>query len=158
MPADLKEKHDKVEKYNLLLSGGGNVLGSAFYAAKCVMGATTIMFLGADFSFGYDKKFHAWDSKYDKTGQSIRVTDIYGNRVHTWQSYNNFKVWFDLKACQVPGIYINCSSGGTFGSYDQGNIKQVIQMPLQKALEMHRIPDFIKSVVDDVKSEAIIVF
>ena len=62
--------------------------------------------------------------------------DVFGNRVKTWKSYYNFKVWFDYIAENVPGTYINCTEGGIFGAYRDGNIKAVKQMPLQTFLNM----------------------
>jgi hypothetical protein len=86
-------------------------------------------FLGADFCFSYTRKFHAWDSKYDgKLGEAIRAVDVWGNSVLTWQSYYNFKTWFDWLCTNVPGIYINCTEGGLLGSYPEGNIAQIRQM------------------------------
>lgn len=129
-----------IEDFNTFVSNGGNVLGACLYIAKGIMGATPIAFVGADFAFGYDKKFHSWDSKYDKSlGYVVKAVDVYGNKVLTWQSYANFKSWFDCIASTVPGIYINCTEGGTFGSYAEGNIMAVRQMDLSAFLGMYRM-------------------
>ena len=129
-----------IEEFHTYISNGGNVLGACLYLAKGIMGSNPIAFVGADFAFGYDKKFHAWDSKYDKSlGYVIKACDVYGNKVLTWQSYSNFKAWFDYIACKVPGIYINCTEGGTFGSYPDGNIMAVKQMDLSQFFEMYRL-------------------
>lgn len=130
-----KEIHE-IENFNTYVSNGGNVLGACLYIAKAILGCSTIGFVGADFCFSYDNKFHAWDSKYDgKLGNYISLVDVFGHKVKTWQSYYNFKCWFDYIATQVPGLYVNCSEGGTFGAYNEGNIQHVIQMPLIRFLE-----------------------
>lgn len=122
---------DDVELFNVYVSNGGNVLGACLYIARAFMGASAIAFMGADFCFSYDKKFHAWDSKYDhKLGHVMRVRDVFGIPVYTWKSYHNFKGWFEWVTMTVPGVYYNCSEGGTFGAYDNGNLRSVIQMPI----------------------------
>ena len=123
---------EALEEFNQYVSNGGNVLGACLYIAKAFMGASVVSFIGADFSFSYLKKFHAWDSKYDETlGSVLRVTDVFGNSVKTWRSYNNFKGWFEFVTLTVPGIYYNCSEGGTFGAYKEGNIRSIIQLTLK---------------------------
>lgn len=130
----------QIECFNTYVSNGGNVLGACLYIAKGIMGANPIAFVGADFSFSYDKKFHAWDSKYDKSlGIVIKMVDVYGNKVLSWQSYANFKNWFDWVALQVPGIYINCTEGGTFGAYPDGNLMAVKQMELRNFIGMYQM-------------------
>ena len=135
----LAREIDEIEKFNVFLSNGGNVLGGAVYFSKGILGASSIIFLGADFSFGYPdfdgdeptQRFHSWKSKYDKKmGHTMRVTDIYGNKVHTWPSYYNFKAFFDWLAQQVPGEWINATEGGILGAYPQGNIAQFKYMDL----------------------------
>ena len=102
------------------------------------MGANPIIFVGADFCFSYTKKFHPWDSKYDgNLGMTIRCVDVYGNKALTWQSYYNFKTFFDWMAQIVGGIYINATEGGIFGAYPEGNIKHVRQMALSEVLRMY---------------------
>jgi hypothetical protein len=126
---------DDVELFNTYVSSGGNVLGACLYIAKSYLGASIVGFLGADFCFSYDNKFHAWDSKYDaKMGTVLRVTDIFGIPVKTWRSYYNFKGWFEYVALNVPGLYFNCSEGGTFGAYKEGNLRCITQMPLKEFL------------------------
>lgn len=133
---DLVKKIDEVEMFNCFLSTGGNVLGACLYFAKAVLGCHQTIFIGADFSFGYDRRFHSWDSKYDKTmGQTIRVTDIYGNKVHTWSSYYGFKQYFDSVSLRVPGSYYNCSEGGCLGAYDQGNLSSFKYLDLKDCLK-----------------------
>lgn len=138
IPSDpLMKKIEEVERFNTYVSTGGNVLGAAFYIAKAIMAAPTIIFVGADFSFSYDKKFHGWASKYDASlGHAFKVPDIFGNRRYTWQSYYNFKSWFDYVATSCPGIYINATEGGCLGAYEGGNIRQIIQMSLNEVAKM----------------------
>ncbi len=84
----IMDRIQAVEVFNTFCSTGGNVLGAAFYASKAIMGANPTIFVGADFSFSYDKKFHGWDSSYDATlGHAFKVPDIFGNKRYTWQSY-----------------------------------------------------------------------
>lgn len=131
---------NKIETFNTFVSNGGNVLGASLYIARGIFGSNPIAFVGADFSFSYEKKFHAWDSKYDKSlGYVVKGVDVYGNKVLTWQSYYNFKSWFDYVAITVPGLYINCSEGGCFGAYPEGNIMAVKQMELKEFNRMYQI-------------------
>lgn len=134
------------EKFHTYVSTGGNVLGAAFYISKAIMGANPVVFVGADFSFSYNNKFHGWDSKYDANlGEVVYATDVFGNRVKTWTSYYNFKCWFESRVCVVPGIYINASGGGIFGSYPDGNIRQVTQMYLKDVIRMYSLNSEVES-------------
>lgn len=140
-----RDEVEKIEPFHTYISNGGNVLGACLYAAKGIFGGNPICFVGADFCFSYDKKFHGWDSKYDANlGHVLRTVDVYGNKVLTWQSYYNFKAWFDFVACRVPGIWINCTEGGTFGAYPEGNIHNVIQMELSEFFTMYSMHHQIK--------------
>lgn len=133
----VKEEADKAAGFYTFLGSGGNVLGACLYLAKAVLGCLVVGFVGADFAFDYKNKFHGWDSKYDKElGQCLRVTDIYGIKVNTWQSYHNFKCWFEYVACSVPGFYVNCTEGGTLGAHPDGNIAQFKYMDLKDYIEM----------------------
>lgn len=144
----------QVEDFNMWVSSGGNVLGACFYLAKAVMGAGPIIFMGADFSFSYNNRFHPFDSKYDKTlGDYITATDVYGIRVKTWGSYLNFKSWFESRVCAVPGIYINATEGGIFGSYPEGNIAQLKQMTLANAIEMFSLSEQIRKQCENPENE-----
>jgi hypothetical protein len=144
----------ELEAFNTYVSTGGNVLGACLYIAKGIFGGNPIAFIGADFAFGYDKKFHAWDSKYDqKLGYVLKACDVYGNKVLTWQSYANFKAWFDYIAVQVPGLYINCTEGGTFGAYADGNIMAVKQMELSGFLRMYRMHEELRNQCENPKTE-----
>jgi hypothetical protein len=126
----ITDAFNDVEQFDVYVSNGGNVLGAATYIAK-IMGAMTVGFLGADFCFDYTKKFHPWDSKYDgKVGHAMRVTNVWGHSNLTWASYYNFKCWFEYVAMTVPGIWCNCSEGGTLGAHPEGNIQHIKQMPL----------------------------
>jgi len=123
--------------FNLFFNTGGNALGASYYFARAILGACPIAMIGADFSFSQKKKFHAWDSPYDKMFSGlIPVTDIFGNRVFTWQSYYNFAKWFEFIALGGrggnPSLFYNCTEGGILGAYPNGNIRHIIQMPLNQ--------------------------
>lgn len=136
----------EVEKFNTTVGTGGNVLGACFYIAKAIFGAGAVAFVGADFSFSYKNKFHGWDSKYDKSlGYCIPLTDIYGVKVKTWQSYANFKAWFDMIVSNVPGIYFNCSEGGCLGSYPEGNISALRYLDLKAFYEIYHMNQHVKA-------------
>jgi len=136
------ERVSAIENFNTHVSNGGNVLGACAYIAKGILGCSVTVFLGADFSFSYDSKFHGWDSKYDATmGHTVSMRDVYGIPVKSWQSYANFKAWFDWLAQSVPGIYINATEGGTFGAYNNGNIRAVMQMNLKDVLVMFHMQE-----------------
>ena len=129
---------DDIEPFGIYVSNGGNVLGACMYIAKSFMGCNPIIYVGADFSFSYDKKFHGWDSKYDlNLGYVLKAVDVFGNKVLTWQSYMNFCQWFQFIAIKVPGIWINATEGGCFGSYPEGNIAAIKQMELKEVLNMY---------------------
>lgn len=144
---------EEIEPFNTYISNGGNVLGASMYIAKGIFGCNPIAYVGADFAFSYDKKFHGWDSKYDKSlGYVMKSVDVFGNKVLTWQSYNNFKVWFDYIAIQVPGLWINCTEGGTFGAYPDGNIMAVKQMDLEDFLAMYSMNESLRGQCENPES------
>lgn len=150
----LKGEIDAIERFNLMVSSGGNVLGACLYIAKGILGAPVSIFVGADFSFSYTKQFHGWSSKYDgKLGDALRHTDIWGNKVFTWQSYYNFKCWFEMIACKVPGVYINATEGGILGAYPQGNIAQIQQMTLKRALAIYNMAGEIEEQIRNPQTE-----
>jgi hypothetical protein len=150
----IEEEIDKIERFKVLVSSGGNVLGACLYIAKAFLGCRTTIFLGADFSFSYEEKFHGWDSKYDASlGNYVRLTDIYGNKVKTWMSYANFKAWFDWVAQRVPGDYINCTEGGIFGAYPEGNIRAVKQMDLSDCIEQFSLTKHIEDQVQNPETQ-----
>lgn len=137
--AIMKEVNE-IEPFKCWVSNGGNVLGACLYLAKGFLGCGTIAFVGADFGFSYEKKFHAWNSKYDKNlGYVVKAVDVYGNKILSWQSYMNFKGWFEQLPYQTPQIFINCTEGGCFGSYPEGNLSKIEQMPLSRFIFMHRM-------------------
>lgn len=143
--ADLMTEIDAIEDFRTAFSTGGNVLGACTYFARAILGCPTLVFIGADFSFGYTDEFHAWDSKYDgKLGNYVRLTDVFGNKVKTWQSYANFKGFFDNLAMRCPAIWINATEGGCLGSYADGNIRHIQQMELSKVLHMFNLSDEMK--------------
>ncbi len=146
LPAgEVKDEADKAADIYTYLGSGGNVLGACLYLAKAILGCPMVGFVGADLSFSYDKKFHGWDSKYDASlGQCLRVTDVYGIKRYTWQSYHNFKCWFEYVACTVPGIYVNCTEGGILGAHDQGNIAQFTYMDLANYLGMLNMNEHVR--------------
>lgn len=141
---------EEVEVFRTSVSTGGNVLGACAYIAKAILGCNPLAFVGADFSFSYESKFHGWNSDYDKNiGNCVRMTDVFGNSVKSWQSYANFKAWFDSRALTVPGEWVNCTEGGTFGAYPQGNIRAIKQMDLKAFLDQYRLHDHIKDQCDN---------
>lgn len=132
---DITQKIDAIEPFHLYMSSGGNVLGACHYFAKSILGCFNHIFIGADFSFGYDHKFHAWDSKYDKNlGHFQLVTDIFGIKVPTWGTYFGFKCYFDNISLRIPGTYINASEGGCMGAYAEGNLSTFKYMDLKDTL------------------------
>lgn len=129
-----------IEDFRCFVSNGGNVLGACLYIARGFLGCCPIAFTGADFCFSYDKKFHPWDSKYDKNlGNVIKLVDVYGNKRLSWQSYANFKGWFEHLSVETPQIFINCSEGGCLGSFPEGNTTSIRQMKLGRFLFMYRM-------------------
>ena len=152
--SNLMEEIDKVEVFRTFVSSGGNVLGACTYIAKGFLGCGALVWLGADFSFSYTNNFHGWDSKYDANlGHCIRLTDVYGNKVKTWQSYANFKAWFDWLVQTVPGLYINASEGGCFGSYPEGNIRSLLQMDLKDVFRMFNMSDELKGQCENPETD-----
>ena len=136
----------EVEEFGVYIGTGGNVLGASLYIAKGYLGCNPVAFIGADFAFSYTKKFHGWDSKYDANlGQVLKACDVFGNKVLTWQSYNNFKCWFDQICIEVPGIWINCTEGGTLGAYYEGNLMAIRQMKLSQFIDMYHMSRHLKT-------------
>ncbi len=134
-----------IEPFDIVVSNGGNVLGGAMYIAKAFLGANPICFGGADFCFGYKKNFHPWPSKYDgKLGRVLTAHDIFGNKVFTWQSYQNFRHWFEGVSMRCPGIWMNASEGGTLGSYWNGLIPSIRQTTMHEFISMYTIHENIR--------------
>lgn len=147
---DFNNEVEKIEKFNCQVSNGGNVLGACMYIAKGYLGCDTTIFAGANFSFSYDEKFHGWESKYDhKLGHCLKLTDVFGNKVKTWASYRNFKSFFEYVAMSVPGEYINCTEGGVFGSYPEGNLRAIKQMTLKECLARYKMSEHIRDQVEN---------
>lgn len=144
--------------FHTYVGTGGNVLGASTYIAKAIFGGNPIVFIGADFSFAnynVDKPmFHAWDSQYDKdVGVTIPMVDIFGNSVKSWPSYANFKAWFDYICTVVPGIWINCTEGGTLGAYREGVLMSVKPMDLADCLRMYEMYDEMREQCEDPATE-----
>lgn len=139
MMPDLKLQTDlqAIEKFTHYIAPGGNALGGCLYVAKCIFGSDPIHFVGADFCFDYDNTFHAYKTHYDSLGGYVMWPDVFGNMRKTWQSYLNFKFWFDHIAVNQPGRYVNCSEG-LLGAYKEGNIRQFQYMNLSDALRPYR--------------------
>lgn len=133
---------NSIEEFHIYIESGGNVLGACTLLSKGILGSSTSIFIGSDFAFSDEPttKFHSWDSSYDKDiGQFIKVIDIWGKPVKTWQSYYNFKLWFDVLSERIPGFYINASEGGCLGAYRDGNIRAIKQSTLKDALDVYRV-------------------
>lgn len=157
---EFKKAVDELEPFHSYVSTGGNVLGAATYIAKAVMGSNPVVFVGADFCFSYTRQFHPWKSKYDaELGVCLRAIDVYGNSRLTWQSYFNFKTWFDWLCHNITGIWINCTEGGLLGSYTEGNIMAVRQMTLKDFYFMYSVSEsFRPSFENPEKAQEIILF
>ncbi len=140
--------------FHTYVGTGGNVLGASTYITKAILGANPIIFIGADFSFAnYDVEkpmFHAWKSEYDKeVGRTIKMVDIFGNACKSWPSYSNFKAWFDYIVTVVPGLWINCTEGGTLGAYPEGVLRQVPPMDLKDCLKMYEMYEEMRDQCED---------
>jgi hypothetical protein len=129
--------------FDLYYNVGGNALGAGYYHARAILGGMPLVFIGADFSFDYCHKFHSWESPYDTQFSGVvPCTDIFGNRVYSWPSYVNFSLWLLYQAYGGSGMnpvqMINCTEGGIFGAFPQGNVSAVKQLALVDFLEMYR--------------------
>lgn len=136
----LREEFAKIEKMTCYISSGGNAGGACMYAAKAIMGSSSIMYVGLDMCFDYDDKFHSYSTHYDNVGKYIRWPDVFGVPRKTWMSYLNFKFFLDNVAKTIPGTWINCSSG-LLGSYVGGNLKHYEYMDLQTALAQYHMSE-----------------
>jgi len=157
---DYMEKLNAIEPFFQYISTGGNVLGACLYFAKGYLGCNPIAFVGADFCFSYMRRFHAWNSKYDANlGNVVKMIDVYGNKVLSWQSYANFKAWFDSLALRVPGIWLNCTEGGTLGAFAEGNMIAIKQMKLAGFLDMYHMSRHLEAqALDPTKPDMKILF
>ena len=139
----MEEERKILGDFTLYYNVGGNALGAAYYHARAILGGMPLAFIGTDFSFDYCHKFHSWDSPYDAQFQGVMpCTDVFGNRVYTWPSYNNFCLWLTYQAYGGSGMnpvqMINCTEGGIFGAFPQGNVSAIKQLALIDFLEMYR--------------------
>lgn len=146
----------EIKDMRLMVQSGGNTLGACHYIAKAILGASQIVFVGADLCFSNTKKFYAWDSPSDdKFSGLMPAVDIYGIRRWTWRSYWGFKNWFEHVACgghnQVPGTYVNCTEGGILGAYPEGNIVQIRQRTLKEFLGEHNMYKLLPDIIKDKK-------
>lgn len=135
---NLQHELQAIERFTHYVAPGGNALGGCLYIAKSIFCSEIVHFVGADFCFDYNNTFHSYKTHYDKVGGYVLWPDVFGNMRKTWQSYLNFKFWFDHIACNVPGRYVNCSEG-LLGAYKEGNIRQFQYMPLEEALKPFKI-------------------
>lgn len=159
------QKMWEISDFHVMFNVGGNSLGACLYMAKAILGCNPIAFIGADFCFDYTKKFHPFDSPYDKKFSGVvSATDVFGNRVYTWQSYLNFKSWFDYEACGgkggSPTLFINCTEGGTLGAYKEGNIQQILQWSLGEFLGMYGLHKMLPKLIKErwQKKEPVFLF
>lgn len=134
---------ESIEKFTHYVSTGGNALGACMYIAKAIMGSLAIMYVGADFCFSYDNKFHSYSTGYDNLGSYVIHPDVFGVPRKTWVSYLNFKYWFDKIAMTVPGDWINCSYG-LLGAYLGGNIRYFKYMSLETALVPYEMTETVQ--------------
>ena len=136
------ELSKKTFKKDFYFNIGGNVLGSCLYFAQAVLGAGSVIFVGADFSYSYSNNFyassHVSDSRVFDVGNMMRVPDVFGVPVWTTPGYFGFKQWFDFMSMKgksgVKCRYINCTEGGILGSYKEGNIRAIEQSDLETIL------------------------
>ena len=143
-----------IRDLNVFFQTGGNTLGASHYLAKAVLGANPLIFVGADLSFSHDRKFHPFDSPYDKQFAGVvPCTDVFGYRVATWPSYFGFKTWFEHMALgglgNRPGTYINATEGGILGAYPEGNMMQIPQRRLAEVITEYTMHDVMPKIVAD---------
>lgn len=160
----VKDYNKRVEPSKVpTFSVGGNVLGAALYFAKAILAAGPVIFLGADFCFSYDHKFHGWDSQYDNLFAGVVPTvDIYGNRVFTWPSYYNFKCFFEYIALGGiggnPQLFINATEGGIFGAYPEGNIRHIKQTTLKEILHVFNMHNRLPELMNNGQKDEIVLY
>jgi len=141
----LRDELNKIERFSHYISSGGNALGACMYTAKAIMGSSEIIYVGADFCFDYDNKFHSYKTHYDDIdgkgiGEVTYWPDVFGNRRSCWPSYLNFKFFMDWVTFNVPGLWASASEG-ILGSYPEGNIDRIFYAPLSYILEKYRIAE-----------------
>jgi len=134
--AEFMEKMPKITKNRWVYSVGGNTFGACMYHAAWIWGCNPLALVGADYAFDYMHKFHSWSSAYDSQFAGlVPCVDVFGNRVYSWPSYQNFRAWTEFQ-CQGGQSnhnvrIVNCTEGGTLGAYPHGNIIQVPQQTLR---------------------------
>lgn len=138
----IKKEFDRIQRFAHYLSSGGNALGCCLYASKAIFGSDVVHLVGADFCFDYNNTFHSYKTHYDKLGNYMLWTDVFGHKRKTWGSYLNFKFWFDWVACTIPGRYVN-SSEGLLGAYLEGNIRQFQYMSLAEAMIPYEMTNYV---------------
>lgn len=149
----LHQEIQAIEPFKHYTSCGGNALGGCLYIAKAIFCSDTIHFVGADFCFDFDNKFHSYATHYDQVGRYVVHTDVFGMKRKTWPSYLSFKFWMDWVSMNVPGKYINCSEG-LLGAYNEGNLSSFQYMPLSEALKPYRMMEWVnQDKLDGVSGE-----
>lgn len=88
----------------------------------------------------------------------MRVIDVFGMPRKTWQSYHQFKSWFDHRCMTVPGLYINATEGGTLGAYPEGNVDQILQKSLKEVIQMYSLSEEVRANFETVTEERKILF
>lgn len=141
--AALRDEMKAIEHFTHYVSSGGNAGGACFYVAKSVLCSDPIILVGMDCCFDYDNTFHAYKTHYDTVGNYVPWPDIYGIPRKTWQSYLNFKYWWDDRVMNIPGNYINASDG-LLGAYPGGNLRHYKYMSLDRALAVYESFDVLK--------------
>jgi hypothetical protein len=158
----LEKECPGIKDLGIYFQTGGNTLGACHYMAKAVLGASPIIFVGADFSFSHEKKFHPFDTPYDKQFAGVvPAFDVFGYKVATWPSYFGFKAWFEHVAMggqgNTPGTYINCTEGGILGAYADGNIMQIAQRRLKDVITEYTLHTELPRLVAD-KSRVVVLY
>lgn len=154
MNEEIEKECPGISAFHVYFQTGGNTLGACHYMAKAVLGGSPIIFVGADLSFSHERKFHPFDSPYDKQFAGVvPCTDVFGYRTATWPSYFGFKTWFEHVAMggmgNTPGTYINCTEGGILGAYPEGNIMQIPQRRLKDVIMEYTLHEILPSLVND---------
>lgn len=154
MNEEIGDKAEGIADFRIYFQTGGNTLGACHYMAKAVLGSSPIIFVGADLSFSHEKKFHPFDSPYDKQFAGVVAChDVFGYKTATWPSYFGFKTWFEHQALgglgNTPGTYINCTEGGILGAYAEGNIMQIPQRRLKDVITEYTLHELLPGLVED---------
>lgn len=141
------------------MSVGGSVAHAATMFAL-YSGCNPIIFIGQDLAYT-DDKVHADNSKFIQEkyeslekfdnvidDNDIYINDIYGNKVRTSLSLNNFKKTFEeIITIYKDNTFINCTEGGA-------DIKGTIVKTLKKTLNEYEITnkDVYDDSIDDIKN------